>query len=158
MHVCAAEAGWERTEKPVRTDVCSMRLALGRERAVKATLAGLGPALPLGPTSREAVGLGQAWESAFLTSTARGLGLRPALAYLCPWAAAWLKEFMSPWGVVEIPFLCMVPIKGSAPRSNSKLTSSKLPASPEKGVYKRIKQTESRRHPRGRGGGGPRPG
>lgn len=103
-----------------------------------------GPALPLGPTPREAAGLGQAWESAFLTSTAWGLGLRPALAYLCPWAAAWLKEFMSPCGVVEIPFLCMVPIKGSAPRSNSKLTSSKLPASPEKGFHKRIKaNTES---------------
>lgn len=97
------------------------------------------------------MGLGQAWESAFLTSTARGLGLRLALAYLCPWAAAWLKEFMSPWGVVEIPFLCTVPINGSAPRSNSKLTSSKLPASPEKGFHKRIKPTESGRHPRGPG-------
>lgn len=55
------------------------------------------------------------------------------LAYLCPWAAAWLNEFMSPWGVVEIPFLYMVPIRGSAPRSSSKLTSSKFPASPERG-------------------------
>lgn len=52
------------------------------------------------------------------------------LAYLCPWAAAWLNEFMSPCGVVEIPFLYMVPIRGSAPRSSSKLTSSKFPESP----------------------------
>lgn len=57
----------------------------------------------------------------------------PILAYLCPWPCGRLKEFISPLGVVEIPFLYMVPIKGPR-RSNSKLTSSKFPASPEKGV------------------------
>lgn len=35
---------------------------------------------------------------------------------------------MSPCGAVEIPLRYMVPTMGSAPRSSSKLTSSKLPA------------------------------
>lgn len=55
--------------------------------------------------------------------------------YLCPCAAAWLKEFMSPCGVMEMPFLYIVPIMGSAPRSNSKLTSSKFPARQEVHFY-----------------------
>lgn len=50
-----------------------------------------------------------------------------SLNYLWPCDAARLKEFMSPSGADEMPFRHMVPIMGSAPRSRSKLTSSKLP-------------------------------
>lgn len=50
-----------------------------------------------------------------------------SFSYLWPCDAARLKEFMSPRGADEMPFRHMVPIMGSAPRSRSKLTSSKLP-------------------------------
>ena len=38
---------------------------------------------------------------------------------------------MSPWGAVEMPLRYVVPTMGSAPRSSSKLTSSKLPVHEE---------------------------
>lgn len=50
------------------------------------------------------------------------------VCYLCPCAAARLKEFISPCGVVEMPLRYIVPTTGSAPLSNSRLTSSKFPA------------------------------
>lgn len=46
------------------------------------------------------------------------------MIYLCPWAAAWLKQFMSSWSDEEIPLASSILRRGSAPRLSSKLTSS----------------------------------
>lgn len=153
--LCAGKAHWEGTEgASLRRRVPHAGSWLLAEGWQRGPLAGLGACAASGPHTQRGSGSGVGLGICIFNKHHLGtLRLWPVLAYLCPWAAAWLKEFISPWGVVEIPFLYMVPIRGSAPRSNSKLTSSKLPAGPEKGFHKGIKQRHSHRHIEGQGGG-----
>lgn len=44
--------------------------------------------------------------------------------YLWPWAAEWLKQFMSSWREEAIPLASSMLRRGSAPRLSSRLTSS----------------------------------
>lgn len=52
------------------------------------------------------------------------LGQAPQGLYLWPWAAEWLKQFMSSWREEAMPVASSMLRRGSAPRLRSKLTSS----------------------------------
>lgn len=52
------------------------------------------------------------------------LGQAPHRLYLWPWAAEWLKQFISSWREEAMPLASSMLSRGSAPRLSSKLTSS----------------------------------
>lgn len=49
---------------------------------------------------------------------------RDPSGYLWPWAAEWLKQFMSSWSEEAMPLASSMLRRGSAPRLSSRLTSS----------------------------------
>ena len=54
----------------------------------------------------------------------QNMGQEAPGGYLWPWAAEWLKQFISSWREEAMPLASSMLRRGSAPRLSSKLTSS----------------------------------